>query len=246
MARMVSRLRRFGNRVLDVLLPPLCLICDEPVAENATLCPACWPRVTFIAPPFCAACGAPFDVPVEEGTLCGRCIDAPPLFASARAAMIYDDFSRGLVLGFKHGDHTYAAKALAAWMQRAGGDRLAACDVIVPVPLHRRRLFARRYNQAALLALQIGRRAQKPVCVDALRRVRATPIQGHMKRKEREDNVRGAFAVAHPAAVAGKAILLVDDVFTTGATAGECAKVLLAAGAARVDVLTLARVRVAV
>jgi ComF family protein len=233
------------EKALDLLLPPLCLVCDEPVGRNATLCPVCWQKIQFIAPPFCACCGASFDIPVEAGTLCGACLMEAPHFKSARAAMLYDDASRKLILGFKHGDRTYAAKALAVWMHRAGGAFLESTDALVPVPLHRWRLFQRRYNQSALLAQQIGSLAGKPVLLDTLRRIRDTPYQGHMKRKERQENVKGAFAVPplHLADVKGKTLVLIDDVLTTGSTACECARVLLAAGAKQVYVLTLSRVK---
>ena len=198
--------KNLALRALDLLLPPLCLVCDEPVGANATLCAACWKKIQFIAPPFCACCGVPFDIPVEEGTLCGRCLTQSPRFQSARAAMLYDEASRKLILGFKHGDRTHAAQALAVWMHRAGGENLAQADALIPVPPHRWRLFHRRYNQASLLAQHLGALTGKPVFPDALRRIRATPSQGHRKRKERQENVRGAFAVAshHKAALEGK------------------------------------------
>jgi ComF family protein len=157
--------------------------------------------------------------------------------------MLYDDGSRKLVLGFKHGDRTYAAGALAAWMHRAADEFISAADFLVPVPLHRWRLFKRRYNQSSLLAHALGRLAGKPVLPHLLRRIRATPSQGHRKRKERQENVRGAFAITGHEQIAGKNIVLVDDVLTTGATVEECSRVLLDAGAARVDVLVLSRVK---
>ena len=187
----------------------------------------------------------PFDVPVDEGTLCGSCLDTPPPFAAARAAILYNDGSRDLAITFKHADRTYMAPTLAAWMHRAGHTFWPEADYLIPVPLHRWRLFRRRYNQAALLAQEIGQLAKKPVLVDALRRIRATPTQGHLPRKERSANVKNAFAI-HPRLAeraSGRNIVLIDDVFTTGATIKECCQTLLKAGAAKVFVLTLARVR---
>lgn len=236
-------LSSFAAPLLDLLLPPLCLSCDTPVGGASTLCPVCWGKITFISAPLCACCGAPFDLPVGDGMQCGGCLTAPPVYTSARAAMLYDDASRGLILGFKHGDRTHAAKALATWMHRAVTDKLAEIDVLVPVPLHRWRLFSRRYNQAALLAQQIATLAAKPLWPDALRRIRATPSQGRRKRSERQDNVRSAFRVSSDFDYAGKKIMLIDDVLTTGATVDECAKILRAAGAAEVHVLTLSRVK---
>jgi predicted amidophosphoribosyltransferase len=125
---MAFRVKNIALRVLDLLLPPLCLICDEPVGSAATFCPACWKQIHFIAPPFCAYCGAPFDFPVEVGTLCGACLTQAPHFGAAHAAMLYDDASRKLILGFKHGNRTHAARALAVWMHRAGSEFLEQTD----------------------------------------------------------------------------------------------------------------------
>ena len=235
----------FAHRFLDWLLPPLCLCCQEPVGGNQTLCPACWKGIHFIAKPYCACCGAPFDVPVEAETLCGECLAFPPVYAKARSAMIYDDASKKLVLSFKHNDRLHPVPGLATWMQRAGSEFLEQADLIAPVPLHRWRLWMRRYNQAALLALELGRLTNKAVGVDVLLRVRATPIQGHMNREARQKNVAGAFRINPRAAnkVTGKNIVLVDDVLTTGATVNACASILNKAGAAKVVVLTLAKTR---
>ena len=231
-------------RGLDLLLPPLCLACDEPVGTKATLCPACWAQTPFIAPPLCACCGTPYELAAADGMLCGACLADPPAFRRARAAMLYDEKSRGLILGFKHGDRTHMTQALALWMARAAADLIAEADLLMPVPLHRWRLWKRRYNQAALLANALGRHSGKPVLPDALRRIRATPTQGHLKKDARRANVKGAFALAPAShdAVRGKKILLIDDVLTTGATVDECARLLVKAGAAHVDVATVARV----
>lgn len=234
-----------AKTVLNALLPPQCLACGAVVDDAGALCGGCFARVTFVAPPVCAACGASFETPVvgEEGTLCGACIANAPIYGRARAVFLYDDHSRPLVLRLKHGDRTDAAVHLARWMRRSGAELLSACDVIVPVPLHRWRLLMRTYNQAALLANALGRLTGKAVAVDTLRRIKATPSQGGLSRGARARNVAGAFTVHAPARVAGKRVLLVDDVFTTGATAEACTRALLDAGAASVDVLVLARVQ---
>jgi ComF family protein len=158
--------------------------------------------------------------------------------------LIYDDVSRGLVLGFKHADRTHAAPAYARWMARAGAELLTTADVIAPVPLHWSRLMARRYNQAALLGNALARLAGAPSVPDLLIRRRRTLSQGRLSRSERLRNVAGAFAVnrARLALVRGRRIVLVDDVLTTGATVSACAAVLRRAGAASVEVLALARV----
>lgn len=233
-----------GRRVMDVLLPPRCLACGVIVAADGSLCPACWSEIGFIAPPCCARCGMPFAFDAGQGSQCGECARRPPAFERARSALRYDDASRPLILGFKHADRTHAAPAYAAWMARAAGPMLAEADLIVPVPLHWTRLLRRRYNQAALLALALGRIAGKPAVPDALVRLRRTPSQGGLRRLGRFRNVAGVFAV-HPgrrARIAGRRVLLVDDVLTTGATVEACVRALRAAGAGAVDVVTLARV----
>ncbi|MGE4351688.1 MAG: ComF family protein [Bdellovibrionales bacterium] len=230
---------------MDFLLPPLCLNCETPVTQHQTLCAECWKNLHFVAPPLCVRCGAPFDLPVEAGTLCGACLEKEPTFTMARSALLYDDASRPLILKFKHADKTHPVPALANWMVLAGADIWPAADLIVPVPLHRWRLLKRRYNQAALLAQAIGVRLDKPVGVDVLRRVRPTAAQGHFSKKERQANVQGAFAVARPDQVRGKRIVLIDDVLTSGATVGACAKALMQEGASMVNVVSLARTRIA-
>lgn len=240
-------LKTAGRSVLNALLPPRCLACGGPVGAPGTLCPGCWEGVSFLGPPLCRCCGFPFELAPEVDAgdaLCAACHAEPPPYARARAVMAYDAGSRGLVLGFKHADRTEAAPAFAQWMARAGHELLVDAHLIAPVPLHRWRLLARRYNQSALLANQLGRLSQVPVVPDLLQRRRNTPSQGHLSRAGRSRNVAGAFAVhpRHAARVRGRAVVLVDDVLTTGATVAACARVLKRAGARQVDVLTLARV----
>jgi ComF family protein len=241
---MVAGARRGGSLLLDALLPPQCLACRAIVERAGQLCATCWRGMSFIAPPYCACCGLPFEVEAGQDALCGECLATPRAFDRARAVLRYDGSSRGPILAFKHGDRTDAAPAFARWLLPAVGDLLAEADLIVPVPLHRWRLWRRRYNQAALLALRLRRLARKPVAPDLLQRRRATPSQGRLSRAERLRNVTGAFAVPprRRAAVAGKRILLVDDVMTTGATVEACARALRKAGASHVDVACLARV----
>lgn len=228
--------------LLDALLPPRCLSCGASVDRQGGLCAACWTGLTFVAPPFCACCGLPFEYEAQAGVLCGACLAEPPPFARARAVLVYDDGSRPLVLSFKHGDRIHAAGAYAAWLARAGRELLEDSDLLVPVPLHRLRLFRRRYNQAALLTQALAKQTGVATIPDALVRQRATPTQGGLGRSERHRNVKGAFRLRGGLSVAGRRVTLVDDVLTTGATLAECARVLTKAGAARVDVLTLARV----
>jgi ComF family protein len=233
-----------GRRLLDSVLPPLCLGCSEIVAEPGALCATCWPGFSFISAPLCERCGVPFAETIGDGAQCGACLRRPPRFRRARAALVYDDRSRRLVLPFKHGDRTDMAGSCGRWMARAGGGLLAEAELVAPVPLHWRRLFARRYNQALLLARAVARHSKVPVVPDLLHRPRWTGSQAGLKADERHENVRRAFAVNARWAkrLKGKAVVLVDDVLTTGATVEACTLALQRAGARHVDVLTLARV----
>jgi len=229
--------------VLDTLLPAHCLTCEALVEGPGQFCPACFGQTSFITAPLCLSCGVPFVHARQGQMVCDACAADPPPWGEARAALAYDAQSKRLVLGFKHGDRTELAAALARMMARAGAALLGRADVLVPVPLHRRRLLARRFNQSALLARALGRLAGVPVAADALRRVRATAPLGELSAGARARMLDGAIAVRRPAGVAGRHVLLVDDVLTSGATARACTAALLAAGAAGVDVLVAARVR---
>jgi ComF family protein len=236
--------RRAGQALLTALLPPRCLKCGAVVDSAGAICAACWSTLSFIAPPYCAACGFPFEFEQGAGTLCGACLQEPPVFARARSVLRYDEASKPLILRFKHADRTESAPAFAAWLGRVGGDLVAEADLLAPVPLHWTRLLARRYNQAAMLSRELGRLTGKPAIQDLLVRKRRTPSQGGLGRAGRESNVAGAFGLnpRHGARLRDRRVLLVDDVLTTGATAAACARTLRRAGASAVDVLTLARV----
>jgi ComF family protein len=231
---------------LNWLLPPRCLGCGEDVARAGALCSTCWQQINFVAPPHCVCCGRPFEFAADPDSRCGPCLADPPPFSRARTVMQYDDASRGMLLAFKHGDRTDAADGFARWLGRAGAELLTGPGepLLVPVPLHRWRLFARRYNQSALLALALARQSGLTAVPDLLVRRRSTPSQGGLSRSGRARNVAGAFTIRprHRSTVTGRRIVLVDDVLTTGATVRECTRVLLHAGAIQVDVLTLARV----
>lgn len=233
-----------GRRLLDSVLPPLCLSCNEIVAEPGALCATCWPGFSFISAPHCTRCGVPFTEEIGGDAQCGACLRRPPRFRRARAALVYDDKSRQLVLPFKHGDRTDMARTCGGWMARAGSDLLAEAELIAPVPLHWRRLFTRRYNQALLLARAAARASRGRLVPDLLQRARWTGSQAGLKADERRKNVRRAFEL-HPrwvTSVRDRTVLLVDDVLTTGATVEACTLALQRAGARHVDVLTLARV----
>jgi ComF family protein len=228
---------------LDIALPTLCVACREPVNGDG-VCAACWAKLSFIAPPFCPRLGIPFVYDPGPGMLSMEAIADPPAYARARAAVRYDDVARTLVHALKYQDRTDLAPAMGRWMARAGRELLAEADVLVPVPLHWKRGWSRRYNQSGALARVIERQTGVKLSSEALRRVRPTQQQIGLSRKERASNVQGAFKVAadRQSLIHGRRVVLIDDVLTSGATVDACARALLRAKAASVDVLVFARV----
>jgi ComF family protein len=233
-----------GRAVRDTLFPPHCFGCLKLVAEPGSVCGECWPKIRFIERPFCEVFGTPFQHDLGEGTLSGDAIANPPPFRRARAAVGFSGVPRRMVQSLKYHDHPELARWMAAWMARAGRELLREADIVLPVPLHPRRFLARRFNQSAELARHIARQADKPFDPSALLRVKLTKQQVGLGANERQDNVRGAFKVPEEARVkvAGRSVVLVDDVYTTGATVIAATKALKKAGAGEVDVLTFARV----
>jgi ComF family protein len=231
---------------IDAALPPNCLACMAEVEADGQLCRDCFGKTNFIAAPFCGRCGVSMPGITARQTVpvCENCAIDPPRYRAARAAMIYDDMAKRLILPFKYADRPEAARGLARLMARPGAELLSRADLIVPVPLHRSRLRARGYNQAALLARALGRIAGRRVCLDPLLRLKSTQPLHRLGRDARQMVLEGAITVrpSRAARISGASVLLVDDVLTSGATASACAAVLLAAGAVSVDVLALARV----
>ena len=235
--------RHAARLALDVALPTLCVACREPV-DGEGVCASCWAKLSFIAKPYCPRLGIPFVYDPGPELLSMEAIANPPAYARARAAVRYDDVARTLVHALKYQDRTDLAPAMGRWMARAGSELLAEADALVPVPLHWRRAWGRRYNQSGALARVIARQSGVKVASEALRRVRPTQQQIGLSRPQRASNVQGAFKVAdhRRSEIAGRRLVLVDDVLTTGATVDACARALLRARAASVDVLVFARV----
>jgi ComF family protein len=243
LARLTGAARSILGLALGVALPQLCAACREPVAGEG-LCAACWAKLSFIAPPYCERLGIPFPFDPGPGVLSLEAIADPPAYQRARAAVRFDDTARTLVHALKYADRLDLAPIMGRWMAQAGRDLTREADLLLPVPLHWRRQWARRFNQSALLAEVVGKASGLPVSHGALRRVKATAQQVGLARTERARNVQGAFAVRPDARieVAGRRLVLVDDVLTTGATLEACTRALMRAGAASVDVLVFARV----
>lgn len=237
-------LRRALRPVLDYALPPRCPGCGTVVGEDHRFCLDCWSAMRFLGPPCCERCGAPFDHDLGEGALCGACLADPPVFDRARAVLAYGDVARHVALRLKYGRRIGLAGLIATHMLRLVPEEGRADMLIVPVPLHRWRLWWRGFNQSALIAGRLGRLAGIAVDKEVLLRTRRTPPLRGMGVKARDRVVRGAFALdpRRRDAVRGRTIILIDDVHTSGATAGACARMLKKGGARAVHLLCWARV----
>ncbi|OYU76637.1 MAG: amidophosphoribosyltransferase [Alphaproteobacteria bacterium PA3] len=230
---------RLGTTLADLIWPPRSLLSDARVDCLGTMEADLWRALDFLYGPGCERCGFPIHEATGPDILCPICLAQPPLYNRARAALAYDDLSKPLVLNLKHGGRKDGLRAFAAWMLEAA-PFVTEADQILPVPLHWSRLWQRGYNQAGWLAQALAQRVARPFNPLLLQRKRATPSQNGLSASGRKRNVTGAFQVSQP--VAGRSIVLVDDVMTTGATLQACTAALLRAGAVRVDCVALARV----
>ena len=226
--------------LLNSLVPPRCLKCSQIVEKQGALCSQCWLSLTFIEDPFCFICGVPFEHTIEKEMMCGSCMQKNPPYKQARALMVYDAHSKPLILNLKHADGVHMAPYFSQWIKRI---LPSSMHFIVPIPLHWTRLFRRGYNQSALLTNVLAKATNLDATPDLLIRKRRTRSQGGLRRQKRIENVSGAFKInkKYHETIKKKHILVVDDVFTTGATLLECTKMLKKGGAKEVSIVTLAR-----
>lgn len=240
LARWRKLFSRFGRETLALVYPPQCMACEAATAEPHALCARCWTNLPLISAPFCERLGTPFAVDFGPGMLSPAAIADPPRFDRGRAVARHLGPARDLVSRFKYGERLDLARLMARMMVSAGQDVLAEADILVPVPMHRLRLWRRRYNQAALLAQLVGRETRIEVLIDGMERVKRTRAQVGLRRNERQQNLAGAFAVPgrHANRFEGRRVVVIDDVRTTGSTLNACAHILRKAGATRIDVLT--------
>lgn len=244
----LARARRWpgaaARGAVGLIYPPVCAACAASTGDAHALCPRCWASLSLIERPYCEVLGTPFALDLGGPLISPQAMADPPVFARARAVCGHDDIARALIHRFKYGDRLELAVTMGGMMALAGRELLADADVIVPVPLHRLRLWRRRFNQAAELAKVLAGKAGKPVDTRSLVRVRRTRPQVGLSRNERQENLQGALRVV-PASrprIEGRRILLIDDVLTTGSTANASARALLRAGATAVDLITFTRV----
>ena len=232
--------------ILNFLLPPRCIGCGKIINDENGLCPDCFNKLTFISAPYCKYCGLPFEniEGPDKNMACPNCLKQKKrIFRYSRSAIKYESFSKKMILAFKFMDKTENAKIFAKWLKIAGDDIFkSGADVLVPVPLHYKRLVQRRYNQSAILAKELSTLISVPIDIKSLIKHKATKPQVSFTSAGRRKNIKGAFSVKYPDNIKNKRVVLIDDVYTTGSTLTECAKVLLKAGAKSVDTLTIARV----
>jgi len=228
------------HSIINYLLPQRCFSCAELSQDSDGFCPQCWRDLNFITSPLCYSCGRQFTLNIEEGQVCLACIKSPPSYDMARSLIKFDENSKGLVHALKYYDKTILARKFAQMMSVKFSKELKDADIIVPVPMHKLKRLLRMYNQAGVLAVELGKALDIDVAQDVLIKKKWTRPQTLLSRKARLTNVAGSIAIKNHDMIGGKNVILVDDVMTTGTTVGFCARELKKAGAARVVVVCIA------
>lgn len=236
---MHKKLKSGTLKIIDFLLPPQCPLCKEIVSQQYTFCKECWPKLYFITSPKCSICSVPL-VEVDQDMPCENCLKIPPIYTTASAPLVYNDYLKKLILRFKNYDSLNYTKIFTKFMLRCMPKNI---DFIIPVPLHWWRFIVRQYNQSAELAKELSKQTKIPCELNLLKRHKSTASQGHKNKIERYNNLKNAFSINKDfKKIKNAKILLIDDVLTSGATANACAKILKQYGAESVHVLTIARV----
>ncbi len=233
----------FFDKIINIIYPPTCIACNILISQHGYLCSTCWLKLNFISNPKCHKCGMPFAYEFDEQATCAKCIETVPYYESARSSIIYDDFSSKLISSFKYYDQTILRHGLSNLVSNLHHEFNDKLDFICPIPLHRKRLFSRRYNQAALLASSLGEKINLPAYLDIIRRSKNVTAQTKLSRNKRLENLKNVFYINKPYLefIKNKNILLVDDVMTTGTTVNECSKLLIKHNAKKIYVITIAR-----
>ncbi len=234
-------LQHFKTLSLNALLPPVCLNCHAPLLNSNQICPACWQNLHFISHPFCQIMGTPLPFHLGEMAVSAQAQAEPPVYDQARSIALYEGTMRSLIHKFKYQDRHELVQLFASWLALTGSDLIGKSDMIVPIPLHHRRLWQRRFNQSALLAKRLGQITGSCVNYSYLKRHKKTRPQVGLTSHQRRDNLQGAFMIEPKAVqhIRNRSILLIDDVITTGTTANAAARVLKQGGAEAVYILSL-------
>lgn len=237
---------RFLKKIIGLIFPPKCVLCEKIVEDEDTLCLDCWKKIRFIKKPFCDKCSTPFDFNIDDHAVCFACLKNQPLYKKARSAVVYNSHTAKIIFKFKFYDKTHLKRFMAKCMAKAASDILPDIDVLIPIPLHKRRLIYRKYNQSLLLANEIAKLSGKTVIRDFLYKTKHTAPQASLKQADRKSNLRDKFAInpkylAQIEAYKNLNFAIVDDVITTGSTVNECVKVLNGAGIKNVYAISFAK-----
>lgn len=226
------------EKAVNLIFPNVCVSCECIIDKNYDLCSECSKKINFLTKHYCNVCGTVIS---DNIYTCGKCIAKPPPFKVLRSAFAYDQHSKNMIINFKFFDNLNYVKTYVKWMYRANQDIFQDAEVVVPIPLHKMRLFKRKYNQAALLARELSKLSNLSYTPFAIRRLRHTTPQAGLSLKQREKNLKKAFKTSNKEIIENKIVILVDDVVTTGATVRSCSQEILNSGAREVRVLSLAR-----